>query len=174
MYAAKLITLFSRPGLPCIAKTAWVSQQLRVPWRTVGARLLARRGVALALVALGWRYRPARSCRGGHFVRVSTDRTSALHAIGHRSAIVHIVPDRVWPEMWRIRHPDGRLSDMANLAWARDGAVAVAMRLLDPRKGKSPEAKPTASLPSRRKAEQRVPVSPPMRQIEEAATLVAN
>jgi hypothetical protein len=58
----------------------------------------------------------------------------ALHAMGHRDAIVRIVPDGVWPGMWRIRHPGGRLSDMANLTWAKDGAIAVAMRLLDPRK----------------------------------------
>jgi hypothetical protein len=58
----------------------------------------------------------------------------ALHAIGHRNAIVHVVPDGVWPGMWRIRHPGGQLSDMANLTWAKDGAIAVAMRLLDPRR----------------------------------------
>jgi hypothetical protein len=94
----------------------------------------------------------------------------ALHAIGHRSAIVRVLPDKAWPGMWRIRHPDGRLSDMANLTWAKDGAVAVAMRFLDPRKVDSPVAKPMACLPSRRKAEQRVPASPLVRQIEEAAT----
>jgi hypothetical protein len=58
-----------------------------------------------------------------------------------------------------VGHPDGRLSDMANLTWAKDGAVAVAMRWLDPRKV------------SRRKAEQSQLVASPMRQIEEAATL---
>ncbi len=71
----------------------------------------------------------------------------ALRAIGHRSAIVHVVPDGVWPGMWRIRYRDGRLSDMANLSWARDSAVAAAMRLLDPR----------------RQAEQSVSRAPPMR-----------
>jgi len=83
----------------------------------------------------------------------------ALHAIGHRSAIVHVVPDKVWPGMWRIRHPNGRLSDMANLSWAKDGAIAVAMRWLDPRKV------------SRRRAEQSRPVASPMRHIEGAAAL---
>ncbi len=76
-----------------------------------------------------------------------------LHAIGHRSAIVHVVPDGVWPGMWRICYRDGRLSDMANLSWARDGAVAVAMRLVDPR----------------RQAEQRVSRDPSMRQTGVAA-----
>jgi hypothetical protein len=58
----------------------------------------------------------------------------ALHAMGQRDAIVRIVPDGTRPGMWRIRHAGGRLSDMANLTWAKDGAIAVAMRLLDPRK----------------------------------------
>lgn len=58
----------------------------------------------------------------------------ALHATGHQNAIVHIVPDATYPGMWRIRHPDGQLFDMANLTRARDGALAAAMRLLDPRK----------------------------------------
>jgi hypothetical protein len=58
----------------------------------------------------------------------------ALLAMGHRDAIVRIVPDGTRPGMWRIRHPGGRLSNMANLTWAKDRAIAVAMRLLDPRK----------------------------------------
>ncbi len=81
----------------------------------------------------------------------------ALHAMGHRNAIVHVVPDQRWPGMWRIRHPDGRLSDMANLTWAKDGAKGLAMRLLDPR----------------RRAEQERLDSPPMRQNDEAATPLA-
>ena len=68
----------------------------------------------------------------------------ALHAIGHPSAIVHVVPDGVWPGMWRIRHP-GRLSGLANLTWAKDGAIAVAMRLLDPRR--RIEQRPRAGRP---------------------------
>jgi hypothetical protein len=31
-----------------------------------------------------------------------------------------IVPDATWPGMYRIRRPDGTLSDMANLTRARD------------------------------------------------------
>jgi hypothetical protein len=33
--------------------------------------------------------------------------------------------------MWRIRFPDGRLSDMANLTRAKDAAVACALRSLN-------------------------------------------
>jgi hypothetical protein len=58
----------------------------------------------------------------------------ALHCVGRRGAVVHVVRDGTRPEMWRIRHLDGQLSDMANLSWVKDGAIALAMRLLDPRK----------------------------------------
>jgi hypothetical protein len=30
------------------------------------------------------------------------------------------VPDKTYPNMWHIKHPDCSLSDMANLTWARD------------------------------------------------------
>ena len=58
----------------------------------------------------------------------------ALHCVGRQDAVVHVVPDATWPGMWRVRDADGRLSDMANLTWARDGAIAAAMRILDPRR----------------------------------------
>jgi hypothetical protein len=32
----------------------------------------------------------------------------------------HIVPDPKWPGMYRIKRPDGSLSDMANLTRCRD------------------------------------------------------
>jgi hypothetical protein len=31
-----------------------------------------------------------------------------------------LMPDAVYPGMWRVRWPDGRLSDMTNLARAKD------------------------------------------------------
>jgi hypothetical protein len=58
----------------------------------------------------------------------------ALHVVGKREAVLHVVPDTRWPNMYRIRHPGGVLPDMANLTWAKDGAVALAMRMLDPRR----------------------------------------
>jgi hypothetical protein len=39
-----------------------------------------------------------------------------------------IVPDARWPDMYRIKKPDGTLSDMVNLTRARD-----ALRVLDER-----------------------------------------
>jgi hypothetical protein len=43
-------------------------------------------------------------------------------------AHVAIVPDAKWPGMYRIRHPDGSLTDMVNLTRARD-ALAELQRL---------------------------------------------
>jgi hypothetical protein len=57
----------------------------------------------------------------------------ALHCYGKSGGIVHVVPDRKWPNMWRIKWPDGTLSDMANLTWARDGAMSVALGILNNR-----------------------------------------
>jgi len=35
-----------------------------------------------------------------------------------------IMPDRKWPGMYRVREPSGRLTDMVNLARAKDAAKA--------------------------------------------------
>jgi hypothetical protein len=41
---------------------------------------------------------------------------------------VEVVPDSRWPNMWRVRSTDGSLSDMVNLARAKDAAIAIAER----------------------------------------------
>lgn len=45
-----------------------------------------------------------------------------------------IVPDTEWPGMWRVRMPDGRLSDMVNLTRAKDAALSLALAVLNHRK----------------------------------------
>jgi hypothetical protein len=53
----------------------------------------------------------------------------ALHYGDSRTAIAWIVPDAKYPGvMWRIRWPDGRLSEMANLTRAKDAAMAICER----------------------------------------------
>lgn len=37
-----------------------------------------------------------------------------------------VVPDPDWPKMYRVRRPDGSLTDMVNLARARDAAQVLA------------------------------------------------
>ncbi len=46
--------------------------------------------------------------------------------INSRFTGVTVVPDAEWPDMWRIRHDDGRLSDMVNLSRAKDAAITWA------------------------------------------------
>lgn len=44
--------------------------------------------------------------------------------------IMLLVADKTYPGMWRVVH-DGRLSDMANLTWAKDSAIAMAYLAFD-------------------------------------------
>ena len=52
----------------------------------------------------------------------------ALHYGSTQRPLATVVPDLLWPGMWRIASPDGRLSDMANLTRAKDAAEAIAER----------------------------------------------
>ena len=42
--------------------------------------------------------------------------------IGRKKSGFSVVPDEKYPRMWRVRSPDGRLSDMVNLTGAKDAA----------------------------------------------------
>ena len=42
-----------------------------------------------------------------------------------------ITPDAKYPSMWRVRYPDGSLSDIVNLTRARDGALCLALAVLN-------------------------------------------
>jgi hypothetical protein len=55
----------------------------------------------------------------------------ALNCYGRSGAVLHVVPDTVYPGMWRVRFLDGGVSDMANITWARDGAVSIALAMLN-------------------------------------------
>jgi hypothetical protein len=43
-----------------------------------------------------------------------------------RQTVVEIMPDQVYPKMWRVRDTDGALSDMVNLTRAKDAAMSIA------------------------------------------------
>jgi hypothetical protein len=45
--------------------------------------------------------------------------------VGTRSSGYSIVPDKRYPQMWRVRHPNGSLSDMINRTRAKDAAMAM-------------------------------------------------
>lgn len=50
--------------------------------------------------------------------------------LGNRLSGYSVVPDEQHPTLWRVRRPDGSLSDMVNLSRAKDAAVAMLGRTL--------------------------------------------
>ena len=56
-----------------------------------------------------------------------------------------MVPDAVYPDMWRVALTDGSLSDMTNLTRAKDAAVVMADRG-PPRRNQSQLRWKTASV----------------------------
>src|SRR5262245_20960112 len=52
----------------------------------------------------------------------------ALYYGRSHEPLVHIAPDGVYPNMWRIHWPDGRISDMVNLTRAKDAARLICQR----------------------------------------------
>jgi len=59
--------------------------------------------------------------------RAFTWRRDTLLYLG-RSTGFHVKRDRKSPTMWRVCSPDGRLSDIANRARAKDAAEIAAMQ----------------------------------------------
>jgi hypothetical protein len=67
-----------------------------------------------------------------------------LYRSGSKVAVAEIVPDTQWTGMWRVRLPDGQLSDMVNVTRARDAAMELALADLNrqDRAGRGVEAAP--------------------------------
>jgi hypothetical protein len=71
--------------------------------------------------------------------RVARTANAVRHGLHYASAkhpIAEVIPDNRWPGMWRIRTPDGQLSDMTNLSRARDAAFVMAQKGPPARDGK--------------------------------------
>ena len=49
----------------------------------------------------------------------------------NNKTIVAIVPDKTYPQMYRVRLPDGQLTDMVNRTRARDAARGLALAILN-------------------------------------------
>jgi hypothetical protein len=94
-------------------------------------------------------------------------RKSALHLRERGPALVTVVPDDVYPGMWRVRRPDGTLSDLVNLARAKDAAVSLALGILD--RKKHSEETPSEAPPARQKHEPYVPAAPDLESFWRAA-----
>jgi hypothetical protein len=59
------------------------------------------------------------------------DGTLVLCRTGLRTILARIVPDGVYPGMWRAKMPLGKLSDMTNLTRAKDAAMSIALSILN-------------------------------------------
>src|SRR5215471_7521488 len=58
------------------------------------------------------------------------------HTLRHGKRILaSIEPDKDWPGMWRVRLPNGQLTDTVNLTWAKDAAVVLALDMSAGRAG---------------------------------------
>jgi hypothetical protein len=55
----------------------------------------------------------------------------ALHCYGRHGAVLHVVPHTTYFDLWRVRLPDGALTNMANLTRARDAAASIALAMLN-------------------------------------------
>ena len=57
---------------------------------------------------------------------------SQLQLLSNRSLVrASIEPDQTKPGMWRVRLPDGHLTDMFNVSRAKDAAASLALGVLN-------------------------------------------
>jgi hypothetical protein len=55
-----------------------------------------------------------------------------LRTLSNRGRVLATIePDLTWPRMWRVRLPDGCLTDMVNLSRAKDAAASLALGVLN-------------------------------------------
>ena len=63
--------------------------------------------------------------------RRERDGTLVLCRARSSAILARIVADRVYPSMWRVKMPSGKLSDMTNLTRAKDAAMSLALAILN-------------------------------------------
>ena len=63
-----------------------------------------------------------------------------------RRLLSAVQPDPEWPGMWRVRLPDGDLSDMANRTRAKDAAQLLALATLNSAEGRQHDTSAPRSL----------------------------
>jgi hypothetical protein len=57
--------------------------------------------------------------------------------LGPNGIAIEIVQDSTYPTMWRVKYPDGKLSNMITLPRARDAARVALLRILNERPGEA-------------------------------------
>jgi hypothetical protein len=70
-----------------------------------------------------------------------------------RRKLGRVFPDNQYPGMWLSRRADGKLSDMANLGWAKNAVLGAAEREIGPTK--SPVKRTLFEIKSRQIAKAR-------------------
>lgn len=65
-----------------------------------------------------------------------------------RRKLGRVFPDDRYPSMWRSRRADGRLSDMANLSWAKNAVLGAAERDIAPSKSPAKRTVFEAQVPA--------------------------
>jgi len=55
----------------------------------------------------------------------------SLHLERRATPLLHVVPDKTYPSMWRIRFAGGSLSDLGNLTRIKDAARCIAQATLN-------------------------------------------
>ena len=61
-----------------------------------------------------------------------------LFVHGFKEHLLENVPDTKYPKMWRVKYPDGRLTDMVNLTRAKDAAANILISKLNKESGDEP------------------------------------
>ncbi len=67
-----------------------------------------------------------------------------LYLRSSRRPLVGVVPDSEYPGLFRVRYPNGALSDFVNLTQAKDAAAVFALRRLNAKAQESAVARPNA------------------------------
>jgi hypothetical protein len=49
----------------------------------------------------------------------------------HGRVLASVEPELTWPGMWRVRLPEGYVTDLANLPRAKDAAATLALGVLN-------------------------------------------
>ena len=60
-----------------------------------------------------------------------SDGILVLCRTASRTILAQIIADHVYPSMWRVKMPSGKLSDMTNLVRAKDAAMSIALSILN-------------------------------------------
>src|SRR5262249_42774136 len=63
--------------------------------------------------------------------RRERDGSLVLCRAGSSAILARVVADHVYPSMWRVKMPSGKLSDMTNLTRAKDAAMSIVLSILN-------------------------------------------